>query len=902
RASPPLDGNDITFNFPAGDGTNGTWSTAKATSLNNLANRLKAELILTIGKPLWSGTVTVLNSDPRLGKGDEVIGALLVINGTSVEIDFPTFGDPQTEFLAMAQVMAQAFHGPLRIGYDAWEQGFARAAAVIAAKDLVVAPQDNVTPLDPTNGFYYTPYYDLLNQPALGNNTFTPPTQANGAFDAGTLSGMLIPRLQMSSTAWLKCYIEFPSFFKNFNAAYYDAFNTNGNTRNDITALRNLAKGIVPNVEAQAFDLWYEQQFVLDTSVTPGPKIYAFAGPTFPSEAGASNPIGGGAAVFLVYYNTTLTAGGLGDETPLNANINPIYWDYTFGNTLFLGDASNAIPVVNGFGTVAPIFENIGGTPADQMRVAMDFPANREYVRVYFPTGQTGTQAAPTDFSGVVVGANSGSLSVQFDNAATKTVSVVQGEFGATGIAPTNNFSRDVFTFTQSGVSPTTFKRNVLHKTGTASPIFKFVAPAPTITLTSPVIQTGAQMISLPIKPLTPDLAKALGVDPTKLLLAQYRQDLTGTDKYQRYPSLPNYQPGYGLWSNFNGNIQPSITGQRTDVEQDISVPLLFGWNQIGTPYVTNLNVTSADISISYLGNPAVSLAEAIDSKLVAAGIIGFNSNSGYVDILTSMDPNVTQNVMEAWKGYWIRVRVTEGVTIIYSNPSSRSARAMKLSRAARTPMPLSSGWNVPLAVSDYNGHVSAAVFGQSPLGAETFISKLDVASPPPFTRAATLAVRFPHPDWDTGFGIGGDFISDIRHSDVRAQWNVNVSVPKAQETYTLSWNGAARVPKGTRLTLVDPTNGSRIVMNTSASYTFTTAQNEVTRQFQIVAEPRTAGHLFIRNIAVDRPLVGPGRAASTAVIHYELSADAQTSVNISVNGRVIRHLNATGRAASSGV
>ena len=901
RAGPPLGGNDITFNFPAGDGTNGTWSTAKATSLNNLAAVLKKELITTIGRPLWSGTVNVINADPRLGKGDEVLGALLVINGASVEIDFPSFGDNQTEFLAMAQVMAQAFHGPLRIGYDAYEQGMARAAAVIAAKDIIVAPQDNLTQLDPNNGFYYAPFYDLENQPALGNNTFTPPTQANGAFDGGTLSGMLIPRLQMSSTAWLKCYIENHSFFLNFNAAYYDAFNTNGNTRNDITVLRSLAKAAVPSVEGQAFDLWYEQQFVLDTSVTQGPKLYAYAFPTSPSDPSKPNPTGPGAGVFLIYYNTTLTAAGLGDETNLNANVNPIYWDYTFANTLFLGSASNAIPIVNGFGSVAPLFANIGGTPADMMRVTMDFPANREYARVYFPAGQTGTFAAPTDFSGVFVGANSGSLSVQFDNAATKTLSVVQGEFGATGVAPTNNFSRDVFTFTQSGVSPITFTRNVLHRAG-ASPVFKFVAPAPTITLTSPVIQTGAQMISLPIRPLNPDMAKALGLDPKTLLLAQYRQDLPSTDKYQRYPSLPNYQPGYGLWSNFNGNVQPSVTGQRTDVEQDISVPLLFGWNQIGTPYNQNLNVTSADISISYLGNPAISLAEANSTGLVAAGIIGFNSNSGYVDILKSTDPNVPLNIMEAWKGYWIRVKVTEGVTIIYGNPSSRSARAMKLSRALKATRPLSSGWNVPLAVSDYNGHVSAAVFGQSPEGAETFTSKLDVASPPPFTRAATLAVRFPHPDWDTGYGIGGDFLSDIRHSDVRAQWNVNVSVPKAQETYTLSWNGAARVPKGTRLTLVDTTNGSRIIMNTSASYTFTTAQNEITRQFQIVAEPRTASHLFIRNIAVDRPLVGPGRAAATAVIHYELSTDAQTTVNIRLNGAVIRHLNATGRAASAGV
>lgn len=903
RAGGPPAANDITFNFPAGDGANGTWTAAKAISLNHLANDiLKPALKSRIGPPLWrnadgsTATVTVLNSDPRLGKGDEVIGALLIVNGFQVEIEFPSFSDSQTEFLAMAQAMAQAFHGPYRIGYDAWEQGMARAAAVIVAKDIVNAPQDGA-PLDPSNGFYYTPYYDLLNQPPLGNNTFTPPTQANAAFNPTTLSGMLIPRLQMSSTAWLKCFIENPNFFVQFNAAYYDADNANVATANDINALRNIAKSVLPTVEAQPFDLWYEQQFVLDTSVTPGPKIYADVSPTFPSGTATSDS---GAAVFLIYYNTTLTASGQGDETNLNATVNPIYWDYTFQNSLNLGFASNAIPVTDGFGSVAPFFTNIGGNPVDQMRVAMDFPANREYVRVYFPTGQTGTPTAPTDFSGVFVGADSGNLSIQFDGAPTKTVPVVQGEFGGTG-APTNNFSRDVFTFIPTGGTTVTYQRNVLHRSGTAAPIFKFVAPTPTTTLTH-VFQNGAQMISLPIKPLTGDMAAALGADPKTLLLAQYRQDLPTTDKYQRYPSLPTYQPGYGLWSNLNLNLSSSVTGQRTDVEKDISVPLLFGWNQIGSPYTSDLNVTSADISFSYLGQPAVSLADAIQAQWVYAGITAFTSAGGYVDITDPNETIVTQNTMHAWQGYWIRVRVTEGVTIIYSNPNNRSAQAMKLSRSIKAPVRQTSAWSVPLALRDSSGNVSAAVFGQSPEGTDTFNSKLDVASPPPFTRAATLAVRFPHSDWDTGYGAGGDFLADIRHTGIRSEWNVTVSVPKSQEPYTLTWNGTAKAPKGTRLTLVDMSNGLRTLMNTASSYVFTPAQNEVTRQFQIVAEPRSTSALFIRNVVVDTPRTGPGRAASSAVIHYELSADAQTTVNIRLNGSVIRHLTASGRAASSGI
>jgi hypothetical protein len=162
--------------------------------------------------------------------------------------------------------------------------------------------------------------------------------------------------------------------------------------------------------------------------------------------------------------------------------------------------------------------------------------------------------------------------------------------------------------------------------------------------------------------------------------------------------------------------------------------------------------------------------------------------------------------------------------------------------------------------------------------------------------------VRFPHSDWDTGHGIGGDFLSDIRPTGIGSTWNVTVSVPKSQQPYTLTWTNTAQVPKGTTLMLVDTTTNSRILMNTASSYAFTPSQNETTRQFQVIATPRTASHLFITNIAVNQPASRGGRAVSSATIQYQLSVDATTTVNIRQNGLIVRHLTASGRAAAAGV
>src|SRR5262249_14598120 len=272
---------------------------------------------------------------------------LLVINGSHVDIYLPSFSNDQDLFPAMSQTMAQAFHARTRIAFDAWEIGMARAATVVAARDL---QSFNGTSLDPANGFYYTPSYDLLTHPPLPNTPFPPPTKPNQPFNPTTLSGMLVPRLQMSSTAWLKCYIENPSFFKQFNAAYYAAFTADHNVANDVTRLRALAKSVVATVELQDFDTWFERQYILDSSVTPGPKVYAYTQPTFPSNTQGDDS---GAVIFVVYYQTTTT----GDETDLSGLSNVVYWDFDFANRLFL-PSFEKINIVNGFGTVAPFFTN----------------------------------------------------------------------------------------------------------------------------------------------------------------------------------------------------------------------------------------------------------------------------------------------------------------------------------------------------------------------------------------------------------------------------------------------------------------------------------------------------------------------------------------------------------------
>ena len=881
-------GNELTFTIPT-TGT-GAWNAADAAEIGQLVNLIYPHLRdVVLGNPGWNGNVTILNQDPRLGKVDEPLGALLLVNGSTVEILFPSFSSAETKFLAMVQVMAQAFHGPVRIAYDAWEIGMGRAAAVVAARNL----QAQVT-VDPANGFYYTPNYDLLNQPPLGNNTFTPPTKSNQDFNPTTLSGMLIPRMQMSSTAWLKCYIENPLFFKNFNAAYYAAQAADPTVANDVLRLRSLAAGVVPQVEGLPFGEWYERQYVLDTSVTPGRKLYVYAFPTFPTTGSSGDS---GAAAFVVYYDTTTG----GDEVDRDGTGNVIYWDYSYQNRLTL-PSFETVEVRNGFGTVSPFFTNIGGTPPDQMRVAMDFPVNREYVRINMPAGVTGTPTNPNNFSGVVVGADAGALSVTFDGGGTINTNVVQGVFGAVGTAgsvPTG-FSKTQIIFTPTGGQPITYRRNLFQRpenTGpnpaAVSPVYVLYAPGQAETL-SHTFPRGPAMISLPIKPFSHDLSRVFGTPVNTTLLAQYRQDLPGDFKYSLYPSLPLYQPGYGLWSNFATAINAtSIAGQRTDVDPFLSLPLQFGWNQIGSPYNAALNILQ-DIVVQYLGGDILTFSEAVQRGWIATGVITFSQTSGFQDIMTTTDTTIPRNILEPWKGYYVRILVTEGVTFTFNNPNGRAAK--RPTRAANGPLRENGGWRLPLSLRDSVGNETSALLGQSPSGSDTFTPALDIASPPAFTRVPSLTIRFPNKTGENGDGL----LADVRRSATRAQWDVLVSVPEPQQTYTLAWNGTATLPKGTRLTLVDPMTGARQLMHRATSYTFQTGKDERTRRFQILVEPRALGRLRITNVAGTLPPPVAGRSARTLTLQYELSSPPETQGVVMQGGRVVRRP-APGRAAETG-
>jgi hypothetical protein len=281
------------------------------------------------------------------------------------------------------------------------------------------------------------------------------------------------------------------------------------------------------------------------------------------------------------------------------------------------------------------------------------------------------------------------------------------------------------------------------------------------------------------------------------------------------------------------------LVGKLPPAGQDVTLGLLFGWNQIGNPYETPININN--LQFQYLAdNVPVGLQEAIGrgwiiaqdfqvspGNVVKAIVWDYNPATGYSPVTT----------LEPWKGYFIRVGVTEGVSITYPNPSraGRSASAA-INRAAPPVSEDPGAWAVPLTVRGPNGLGATVYLGHSSRASAGFDARLDALRPPDFSRSVP-SLEFPHPDWGAN---AGEYFSDIRRPGTRDPWEVTVFTPEPEKTYTLNWGNLSGVPRSTRLVLVDVATGKRQYLQGASGYSFQSG-NAPTRRFQIVAEERRA-------------------------------------------------------------
>ena len=857
-------------------------------------------IVSLYGAPAVSGTVTVVNAG-TIDSGivtDSQFVSFGVYDVSHNQILLPTYASNESFTQAFIVNILHAFHGPAVFQYDAWEQGFARAAAAVIARQT--AGTIGIT--DPAgNGLIdLLPYYDLLNQPSLGNSTFIPVSQATLTLDtSGTL---LAARLGMSGAAWLKVYIENPDFFRQFNAAYYAQFDptTNPGLAGDVPSLRALAQPLLPaGVEGIDWNDWYQQQFILNTAYSAGEQLFVFEVPGSydPSNASAGQATG----LTLTYYIGQKN----GDETlPSSVTAYATYLDSTDAR-LNLGIASESTIANDSQGSNLTTFVNpTQGT--DNGRITANIHVGNASQTVYIVSGFTG------DFQAVVLGPNvAGTASVTstvVSSATTRSASgtLNNGAFGVGTGSDLNDLAVTTIAIANGGAT-TSYRRNtgdgqyyaVLRNGNTGSGV---VTVAHTFT-------TGdiPSLVTFPVTPLNPIVDQALGLPGSAFVLSYWN---VTTGAYETIiPGQPSIAPlttGRGYWFKLEPNsvsttTSVSVTGTAPSTDTDFVMTLSYGWNLIGSPYATPIDISN--ILVQYQQNSdGISFGDAVNNNLVSA--LPFSWDPGTVAYSTTSTIDGTN-----WQGYWLRVLVPNGITLLLPAPDA-TGRAAQVHRAA-----LSRGFHrAPAAAPDWSVRLRATQavsvvlknapalrsanvalgVGRSvkPVG---FDNRYDLEAPPAIV--STLSMRFPHKEWGDGKSTG-NYVADYRAATLaaaKATWDMEVQTPTAGAV-TVTWDGLTKLPKTTRLTLIDGASGVRTALRSRSSYTFSAVAGQ-TRAFQIVAEPERSMPLRITPMLVQSTGAATSRAVHAAGINvgYMVSGDADVTVQfLSLSGRVVRHLPTT--------
>lgn len=880
-------GGTLTFRYTG-------WAEQDQRLIQRLITEFYPRIEALYGKPAVSGEVEIFNlGTVDSNKGTErqrlSFGAYDV---SSNRILLPLYVSNDSFAQALLLNLIHAFHGPAVFQYDAWEQGFARAAASVIARD----PAFGFPDASANNLLSLLKYYDLLNQPGLGNPTFFPPAQANVQLEGKfTLGKMTFPRMGMSGAAWLKVYIENPNFFRQFNEAYYAQFDPaqSPSLAGNTPALKTLAVSFLQDgVEGYSFEEWYRRQYILDTSVSAGRKLYAFVIPGVYSDAkGQAN------AVQLMYFRTKPG----GDEDLLNGRVYGTYHD-SGGATIGLGIASEQVELADGEGSITTL-----SLQPEEGRLTLDFAVGSETARTYVPGGFSG------DFQGVILGKSAGATRVQITRTtATGTQAATPQMKGASFTANLgggdNDLGKAVITYTDTAGQTRTFRKN----TGDGQ-AFLILRPDQTggenATLTrSFAIGTVPYFVSFPLQPTATGVGEALSLNTTDFVLSRWDavESRYGTVTPDANSSIGSLAPGRGYWfkpapvDRSRPELLVQLSGAPPVTDVDFAVATRFGWNMVGSPFTADTTNVS-DIQVQYQNNSLFTWEKAVENNLVAAKPYRFDRTSGqFVETDTINAPE--------WEGVFVRVLVPGSVTLLLPAPDVTRSRSARSRATADKPKP---DWAVTVrthqsadANAGFFGREAKATFGVVRGATDAYDNAYDREEPPPAINSVGAVFDAPAPAGGKSVtrSAGGRFVSDFRDAGKRKNEWAFTSLAAVPGAVRLSWENIGTVPRNLSLVLRDPETGASVSLRNRSSYTWQATDTVRSRRFVFSVAPARSVPLMLTNVQISRDTTRAANGSRSYGITYNMTADAEVVAELStLNGKTVRRLDTGGRSVVAG-
>jgi hypothetical protein len=417
----------------------------------------------------------------------------------------------------------------------------------------------------------------------------------------------------------------------------------------------------------------------------------------------------------------------------------------------------------------------------------------------------------------------------------------------------------------------------------------------------------GLQMVSFPYTFSGANPAADLGVPASTLTPGLQTWDSVNGS----YKVATTILPGVGYWLNssvaqtaklasYAPLTLPTSSGNQFTQSYP---PGVDGWNQIGNPYVYNIQFSDIQIlNTQTLETVTTDVASDSSHQWISQGLYAYDPTTESYTLETNIG-----FTMVPGQGYWMQVlspnlqfifpvinAVGASVTRAVTRAATTSTSTTTLGRDTTNNWRLQvSAKGAKTADSSYIGVAPTAVDGPD---------VFKYQKPPVLNNHVELNIT--HTDWGTT-RAATPYAQDLRSPSVAIKtWNMTVVAAQASEPVTITWPSlSTSVPRAYELTLIDTAGNKRISMRNTSSYVVTTGKS-LTRNIQIVAEPtRAATRLQITSFTVVPNGIRPGtRAPASVQINYTLSqtADAQIVVRDSL-GRNLRTLNTTTRAAGTG-
>lgn len=817
---PGPDGVDITLDFPASGNNPGPFANAYKQVLIDAYAAAKPVLDILLGSPFQGGPLKVYNMDATIGDRDAVAGGVYFPvdpnGGGGPAIWFPEYTLSETATVNFVHLMCLAYVGQSQFGFDAWSEGIARAATMRTLR-LWTPPaglDNEIIANIISNSYDNSATYSWCNQPPLGNNKFIAPNLQNQPLPVGgSLGGLYLMRYRQAGTAWAKLVTEYPSFLQFFLGAYYVLYNGSPGIATNIPGLVSLVQSTMDaltgssnsTVEGRTFANWYRRQYVFDTSITRGRKMFVEAIPVTSGLGGQDY------GVFILWSSYFDTLAG-GNELLLSGTGYPLYWDSDF-TRFFASGQDDRVDFAAGFGSVTPNFVDLfGGKP---YRTTVEVPVGETIGRVVLPSGAIATAAdpSPNNFFGTVMGFDgnpNGSDKVRITLSGQAPVDAIlrNGAFGATVPAPGFNQPRLAKIEVIQGASTIIATEFVntwgpelgidirLNDEGT------YVAPSG--------LSAGVQLTGFPINPWEKNIPTMLGLTETTTLVAKWRQDLF---RYDLYPNVPAVSQGRSYFVRMPSAVPVfSVAGQLPG-PQPISVAAQVGWNNICNPFMSP--VAFSDVTVQRAAETPKSWSEAISAGWIDSNVYLFNPGAN--DPFSGVPEGGTfapASNFPVGRGLFLRALVPEGVTVTF-----RPGTFVDFERTAQTSLP--NNWKVRLDFSGMGVESSSIEVGGQ-VGAKVgFDVGIDSSLPPAWGGALQAEIASNSSLYRDVRGIGAQL------------WEINVSGLRVGKTYRLKF-GAQNGNMIYSATVQDSVSGQSRIVRPDLNYTFVANSGE--RRFKLFA------------------------------------------------------------------